>query len=506
MKVIAIYFFMMLLFESAVFALPMGVHKIISYEASLLQGVPSEIGVYVGVPEACTFGFRDSICEGVYDEDAGRDPRTNPANPFSWLGMLNWGTHFWDPDEGHSGGLLEEVDGIPVNLESKNAFQRAWELYQSAVSIYSTDPLAAYYLLGRAIHLIGDMATPAHVHLDPHISDAAVTGDDSFEEYLDVRYGNDLAGLMEFERDFPLFGLIPVGYDDLPDEGYPEGPLLYRVFFSMAHTSKGYDSDDADGRVDEGIRRGMSIKPSKDISGLKYVMILRPGYPGEMLLKGYQLSPARGKFILYNSVLQQLINAVPPYEEISLGFPDGSVVHQLAEFNNSDIGDSDASEIAGILIPSAIKHTAAVYQLFWRETHPTLNDDIPVVTLNGGEQRLYVTKPEPVDIVIDIASMEWSGTDVEVYAWLDASLNGERVRLYFLDGVWHPFNGYQEMRPAIPLYRLYDISGFTWNLLEDTSMLPGVAFNINLCLDRCIDGLYTPAESVCEGVYIRAVD
>jgi len=107
---------------SQAYAFPPEIHRIIAYESSLIEGVPSEINVYIGDPENCINNFGDNICEGAYDEDAERDPRISTPNFFTWWGLFNWGTHFWQPNGGPTGGRLDSIGAIPVNLESKNAY------------------------------------------------------------------------------------------------------------------------------------------------------------------------------------------------------------------------------------------------------------------------------------------------------------------------------------------------------------------------------------------------
>ena len=95
--------------ESSGHAMPSGVHEFIAYEASLLSGVSSEIGAYAGDPADCLTDFKDNLCQGAYDEDNFRDPRSDYADIFSWFGLLNWGSHFWDPQ----GGPQEEDSTTP---------------------------------------------------------------------------------------------------------------------------------------------------------------------------------------------------------------------------------------------------------------------------------------------------------------------------------------------------------------------------------------------------------
>lgn len=474
-------------------------HSTITYEASLVEGVPTEIAIYAGDPDDCINTYRDNICEGAYDEDADRDPRITTG---AWLGFFSWGSHFWQPSGGPTGGLLEYVGGIPVNLEAQNAYQRASMLYASAKSVYNINPLYAYHLLGKVAHLLTDMATPAHVHLDAHFSDATALGDDSFEEYTGARYvSNDrLSGITAFETSFPVSGIVPADYKKLPDYGFPNEPALFRLFYSMATTAAAYDSDDADGTSDKGVRRGMSVKIAH--SGLINAFAICQVCQYQILpSEVYQLSPARGKFILLNSTLDVLNHSNPRYEGIRLDFNDGSETHSLTEFTKTDIGDGDMDLVSNSLLPVALSNTAALYELFWAETHPSLDNNIPKLVLNNGNHRLDIIRPGPLDINIDIASMGWKDTGVELYIWLDASLSDRKMRFY-LDETWQPFETFNEIRPIFRNFSLTDIQGVVWRVLDDSSLLPDMNFNINLCLDRITDDYYSPAESICSGVLI----
>jgi len=391
------------------------------------------------------------------------------------------------------------VGQIPVNLEAKNAYQRALELYAHAKSTYTENPAAAYYTLGRVAHLIADMAPPAHVHLDVHISDETRFGDDSFEEYLEVQFRENGTNRSEFESDFPRSGMFHVDYNNLSDGGYAQESLLYRIFLSMANIAQEYDSDDANGRSDHGSRRGMSVSVSH--GALDGVWILRSGYPDEILPEGYRLASSRGKFVLLNSTMETLGSADPPYEAIKLEFTDGSETHALSEFTNTDIGDHDAAALASALIPAAIEHTAALYQLFWAETHSSFSGILPVLFLNNGVHRLHIARPGPLEVNVGIDAGDWLDQPVEVYGWLEVSLADDTLKFYF-DGRWLPFDDYNDMRHMLHSWRLVDIRDSTWRILDDTSSLPDIKFTINLCIDRDNNGLYTPDQSICDGIFV----
>lgn len=481
-------------------ALYTDLHSMIAYESSLLQTVPSELHVYSGYYPDCLYSAKDNMCKGAYDEDADRDPRLS-GGLNTWLGLLNWGTHFWQPDAGPDGGLLRVVGNIPVNLESQNAYQRATSLYQTAVETYDEDPSRAYYLLGRVAHLLADMATPAHVHLDPHVSDADSTGDDSFEEYTAWRYISGVTPeeqTANFETVFPRNNFLPVPYETLPDGGHPEEPSLFRLFYSMAEMSSDYDSDDADGKTDMGIRRGMSVRITHD--NLEAAYAISEDFSVQQLSAGYRLSPERSKFILLSSAMETIRSKLPSFYAIGLVFADGLELHFLSEFDKTDIGDEDLSPLAQVLLPAAIEHTAALYRMFWTQTHPSLEEGLPDIVLNRGDHVLTIERPAALDVPLDVAPKGWEGVGVEVYAWAELTSDGEAV--FFHDGTWSPLGGLEGMLPVIPYYRLTGANAGTWHVMDTTSSMSGVRFRLNVCIDRKNDGHLTPSESVCDGIVV----
>jgi len=475
-------------------------HSLMAYEAAFINGSPSEMSVYVGGPKtAVTPG--GGICAGAYDEDAERDPRLT-SGVSTWWGLLNWGTHFWNPAGGPEGGLLETVETFPVNLEGRNAYQRARELYGNAKALYSEDPPAAYHLLGRVIHLLTDMATPAHVHLDVHISDAGETGDDSLEEYTASRYvfPGLSAGLAGFEADFPLGDLASTDLTDLADGGYHGEPLLFRLFYSMAEAAGGFDSDDADGSFDKGWRRGRSIPVlHKDLTG---AVLYGTGCEFPIPSKVFQMSPSRDKFVIPYWFFKA-ITGTGQFEGIRLSFADSTEVHKLSEFSRTDIGDSDISRISSSLMPPALEHISALYRLFWDETHPSMRyDEVPLISFHRGAKALQINRPAPLEVELDIAPRSWNEAEVEAYLWLEFPVEGSNRKFYF-DGQWKTFAATSELRPVGQSFRLQAVEGALLRLLDDTTLLPEITLRLNLCADSAPDSRYSPAESVCSSIEIQ---
>jgi len=481
-------------------ALPTQVHAIIAFEAAMLPDVPSEVRSYLGNPEDCLFHSRDTVCEGTYDEDADIDPRMESDRTVAWLGMFNSGTHFWNPDGGPAGGLLDRVGSIPVNRDRQNAYQRALGLYGNALDRYRSDPHAAYYLLGRAAHLLGDMATPAHVHLDPHISDNDSTGDDSYEEFLAGRYVHHdrLTGRIAFEKDFPLSGLAAQDLSGLPSDGFEGEHPLFRLFLSLARLSQTIDSDDAEGTLDRGSRQGGSITLSGSIP--EGVSALSGMWELPLPKDLFGFSRASNKLVISGPVLNAL-DAASPFTQLRLHFDDRVEDHALSEFTRSDISDERAEPSTAVLVPSAISHIGALYQLFWKESHPDLSGHLPRISLSRTPRELRVIRPAPVTIELDIDPAGWRDSEVEVYLWVHAPVQQGRVQLYF-DGQWHSFSAFAAMRPLAAPLQLRSVDGLLWTPLADTSTLPDLHFTMSLCLDRALDGVFTPEQSVCGAVLV----
>jgi hypothetical protein len=98
------------------------------------------------------------IAQGAYDEDHCGFTSYPPCQ----FAIPN-GHHSWDPDT----GLWWEV---PLWPDLGSGLTRAHNLFSRGLEAREVGQTEAAYLwLGRAIHILGDMATPAHVHLDIHL-------------------------------------------------------------------------------------------------------------------------------------------------------------------------------------------------------------------------------------------------------------------------------------------------------------------------------------------------
>ena len=198
------------------------------------------------------------IAQGAYDEDHC-DLNYPPCSGL--LGLF--GFHSWNPD----------TDGYwtPIIIESGSGLGHINLLFDNAVNAYLVGNYEVSYLwLGRAVHILGDVGTPAHVHLDEHADG------DTYEDWLGVNDLENTAAWIvanppgpEWDMDFhdlptwdelntdlqnslndasleyggrgsgeELWNLGPVEYDHL---------ILFRLMFLVAEEADNWDSDDAEG-------------------------------------------------------------------------------------------------------------------------------------------------------------------------------------------------------------------------------------------------------------------
>ena len=100
--------------------------------------------------------------KGTVDEDKGGRP-------------IN---HFYNPITG--------LNTMPLNIET--ALRRAERRWNTAALLWRFGPRwrnGAYHMLGRSMHLLQDMTSPAHIHDDPHIPPL---DPDDFENWGQTKY------------------------------------------------------------------------------------------------------------------------------------------------------------------------------------------------------------------------------------------------------------------------------------------------------------------------------
>jgi hypothetical protein len=184
-------------------------HQYIAQEGWKLfkyQFGPSEIDSYVGAATEYPSGPNTGWIEGVYDEDMRGE------NPFSYTATANHPSlrHFWAP---HTIGWARDFDDGLGTFDSaanmaikyftggyglKGSLDSAWGDGQGAVvgqgipQVYSANKGTAYYWFGHTIHLVQDLAVPAHSHGDAHQEDVWFLADDPdpVHDYVDGKEFN----------------------------------------------------------------------------------------------------------------------------------------------------------------------------------------------------------------------------------------------------------------------------------------------------------------------------
>lgn len=344
--------FVILIYANESLALPTIVHSYISFASSKIPTIPADIQVYVGSADNPTLiNDEGTICEGSYDEDCQKDP-TNPCDLSQSEWILGWGTHFWDPYEGPGSNNSCDSDksklcncyNFPINVDNLNAYEHASSLFEECKTDYHDGKIkSSYYKLGKIAHLLEDMGTPAHTHLDCHVGDYLLLNtfdDDSFEEYVE----STLISYSVFQTKYPIKDLTPVDVLTLSDFGYPSEPLLFRLFYSMAQFASGFDSDDSNGSFENGIRIGRSIKIIKDIfdkADIKSVYKYYVLKPGDVIKEfDYDVSIARKKVILYQipdflngETIRQYLNTISKDHNKKLHERSKKILLEIAEIN-----------------------------------------------------------------------------------------------------------------------------------------------------------------------------
>lgn len=286
-------------------AMPTNAHKRMVEDAYGLADLPAwmrdQMLAYLGrpvpapeylCPDNLPADGDPSIAVGAQDEDFF----TAGSNTCSAVRTLN---HAWNPNTNEQWGLPGE----------QSALEWANYYLDEAIDIYKAgDPFLAYYYLGRAAHLVEDVATPAHVHGDCHAEWAGIPfcadGSDNYEVWLE---GGNLPAspdvspfpYAEFREPARLaqesderpggssIDLLTHLSDSAPAYGYDDGtqlwlegptiedispthgwvtvlpghvnPDLFHIFYWAAERADNYDSDSEDGELDNGTRRAGSI-------------------------------------------------------------------------------------------------------------------------------------------------------------------------------------------------------------------------------------------------------
>jgi hypothetical protein len=231
--------------------------------APIAPDMPDESHRLLAAQAAQSHGLAEPLLEwlaqGAWDEDHCQFEPYPPCLP--WIPN---GYHSWDPDTDE---YWTEPAWWP---EFGSGLTHINWLFDRAVNAQdSGDTEAAFRYLGRAVHMLGDMATPAHVNLDTHLPPFDT---DPYEIWL----GEDnLSNTRAWIEQHPAGQEWNLAYYSLPSwaelgldlQGQLEAasqiyggresgqalwllgpeeqdPVVFRLMFLMAEEADNWDSDD----------------------------------------------------------------------------------------------------------------------------------------------------------------------------------------------------------------------------------------------------------------------
>ena len=213
------------------------------------------------------------LVEGVIDEDecvASRHGR-------SWGSVPNYNSHFYEAE------TKQKLDAvIPPHWITKcadfaeddrtTAPARAATLWGMATADYKAATLdkrkSAFYVLGRILHLMEDMTSPAHVHNDPHGWVPATAGcDGDIDDFEVWGHCNDESDRIS---DYVVDSSVPRVCDD---GDVPPLTMTCRLWWSLKHLYNGAPqgsrgSDDPVARLDSESNLGYAFV--RHVAGITY--------------------------------------------------------------------------------------------------------------------------------------------------------------------------------------------------------------------------------------------
>lgn len=295
-------------------------HQWITLQAHQLfrhQFGPSELDAFIGAVQEYPSGSKSLVTEGAYDEDLANAG----ANPFGQALTHPALRHFWD----HRGDYARDFDdgllgfdsapnrgikyftggyGLTGVLDTNWGDGQGAQVGQGIQARYAAGgPGTAYYWLGHAVHLLEDLALPAHALANEHLQGfgyfdnpdpvhdwvdgvefsvagtgadgrtAAAFDDVATERYRRWTFNATLGGVGRTDnpasfRAGPLRSpgqlraahaagqLSPLTNASVPD-GVNDAMLpVYLLYSETSQVAADFDSRDKNGRIDQGGRRG----------------------------------------------------------------------------------------------------------------------------------------------------------------------------------------------------------------------------------------------------------
>jgi hypothetical protein len=295
----------------------------------------------------------NDIIEGTQEEDQ-YDPLRQVYVAESLSACSFFSRHFWEPDDYDSGifdtGLGQLSFPCPtLPDEAKgSAFNKAdiyWTRAKSEYFLGNRD--LAYYYLGRVVHLLEDMSSTPHTHLDPHPDAFGLFDDDEFEAYMGRKYDDwdhnpetgEVSGHRGFDNNYIRWGwdhtsknsvqLTPVDPDNLAAKIYDE-------WYGSKFKHRGHDA----------------------------------GWPA-WAFGHSQDNPAQARldFTRRSRLFRLFYSLTETTDDFPSDGEDGDDSRYDLDNISFDVDDTKVVQYADTVLPAAIAHIAGLYRLFWNETH-----------------------------------------------------------------------------------------------------------------------------------------
>jgi len=226
------------------------IHKLMTHE--MLKPLNSILANFFKTERVNGDRVIDIIARGSYIEDTLVFPEAHPTNVSPWL------EHYWQHNLGDKGlhhPLYSYGSSILLGVNLTNnraAYLRATDYWNDYVwgrdnkvwrDKSSVEKERALLFLGRIIHLLEDMSTPAHTNNDIHVGNGNEKNwydDDDFEDYVELECQKNR-------------GRLPSKYkaSSRLRTFNPRDMSIHDIFAGLARETMKYDSDDEDGTESE---------------------------------------------------------------------------------------------------------------------------------------------------------------------------------------------------------------------------------------------------------------
>lgn len=132
-----------------------------------------------------------------------------------------------------------------------------------------------------------------------------------------------------------------------------------------------------------------------------------------------------------------------------------------------------------------------------------------IIVLENGAASKQVSKPGMVGLTIDVnPDAYWNGVAVEVFAFAGrAGLSGGTVAYLTTFpptgdiGQW-TLSDMSLIQPLVSGLRVPVVNDFPWTVLNNTAVLQVGDWDVSVCFDRQIDGIFNPSSSVCDTIVV----